>query len=109
MRSPPEQAKFRRAVFAARKQHDETGRLFLVCYVCQYRIDPAVEFWDADHVIPLAFGGTEGKPICKSCHKAKTAKDVPAIAKSKRVSDKHYGIRRSRAWPKRTFRRENVE
>jgi hypothetical protein len=104
MRSSGEQAKFRRDVFTANKQHDVTGRIFLICYVCNCRIDPASEFWDADHVIARHFGGTEGKPICKACHKHKTAtQDVPAIAKSKRTSDKHFGIRRKKPWPKRKF------
>lgn len=106
MRSPAAQAKFRREVFHAHKQHDETGRIFLVCYKCGCRIDPACEFWDAEHVIADYFGGTEGKPICKPCHKIKTAtQDVPAIAKSKSKSDKFYGIRKS-SWPKRPMRRE---
>lgn len=111
-RSSANQAKFRREVFAEHKRHDETGRLYLICYICNYRIDPASEFWDADHVIPHAFDGKEGKPICKACHKAKTAtQDIPAIAKSKRVSDKYFGIRRKGFnWPKRTFRKvEKVE
>lgn len=106
-RSASQQAKFRRTVFHAHKRHDENERIFLVCYVCNCKIDPASEFWDADHVIPHYFGGSEGMPICKSCHREKTAKeDVPAIAKSKRVSDKHFGIRRSMKWPKRPMKRE---
>lgn len=107
MRNATTQAKFRREVFAANKQHDETGRIFLVCYLCNHRIDPATTAWDADHVTPDYFGGQKGMPICKPCHKEKTAKeDVPAIAKSKRTYDKHYGIkRRGSTWPQRKFSR----
>ena len=103
-RSPSEQAKFRRQVFADHKQHIN-GRLILVCYVCGFHIDPARESWDADHVIPHAFDGKDGMPICKLCHKAKTADDVTKIAKSKRAHDNHFGIRRKgQGWPKRPFR-----
>lgn len=111
MRDTSQQAKFRREVFNEHKQHDETGRIFLICHSCGSRIDPATTAWDADHVIPHVFGGKEGKPICKACHKHKTAtQDVPAIAKSKRSFDKHYGIKRKRGWPKRKFARpEPVE
>lgn len=105
------QYKFRKSVFDTNKQHDSCGHVYLVCYRCGYHINPAHEKWDADHVIPHAFGGKEGMPICKACHKEKTAKeDVPAIAKAKRVSDKHLGIRTKRGWPKRPFpKREAAE
>lgn len=110
MRNATQQAKFRREVFQANKQHDDTNRIFLVCYRCNSKIDPATESWDADHVIPHHFGGSVGMPICKFCHKLKTAKeDVPAISKSKRVSDKHFGIKRKHGWPQRKFaKREEV-
>lgn len=110
-RESQQQAKFRRDVFSANKQHDETGRIFLVCYVCNCRIDPACQAWDADHVTPHFFGGQIGMPICKHCHKAKTADDVTTIAKSKRTYDKHYGIKRKgTGWPSRKFsKREPVE
>lgn len=104
MRSSGEQAKFRREVFHTHKKNDETGRIFLVCCFCSGRIDPATESWEAAHTIPHAFGGTEGKPAHVKCHRAETStKDVPAIAKSKRTFDKHFGIRRKKPWPKRKF------
>jgi len=100
------QAKFRREVFQANKQHDDTNRIFLVCYLCNCRIDPATEKWDADHVTPRFFGGQNGMPVCKSCHKEKTDKeDIPAIARAKRLSDKHFGIKRKQGWPQRKFAR----
>lgn len=57
-----------------------------------------------DHDIPDGLGG---EPIlencvvlCIACHKDKTTtKDVPAIAKAKRVSDKHLGIRKPSTFP----------
>jgi 5-methylcytosine-specific restriction endonuclease McrA len=107
-RSASEQYKFRKAVFKANIQTVD-GTPVLVCYICGYHIKPGRgEAWEADHVIALALGGVEGRPCCKACHKHKTAtQDVPAIAKSKRSSDRHYGIKRKGGgWPKRTFRRE---
>lgn len=54
-----------------------------------------------DHVIPDAHGGepvlANCAVICTTCHKYKTTKlDVPAIAKTKRISDEHSGIRTAR-------------
>lgn len=51
-----------------------------------------------DHVIPDAIGGDNSLQncacLCVECHKDKTAKiDIPMIAKAKRVSDKHRGIK----------------
>ena len=52
-----------------------------------------------DHVIPAAIGGDNSlqncQCLCEPCHRVKTTKiDVPIIAKSKRISDKHNGIRK---------------
>ena len=54
-----------------------------------------------DHVIPDAHGGepTLGncQVICVACHKDKTTKkDVPAIAKTKRIQDRQIGIKKPR-------------
>lgn len=60
-----------------------------------------------DHVIPCGIGGTNElsncQCLCVVCHTEKTAKiDVPIIAKAKRISDKHRGIRiKSRGFAKR--------
>jgi hypothetical protein len=110
VRSSSEQAKFRREVFHAHKKNDGTGRLYLVCCFCNGKIDPATEGWEAAHTVADYFGGKEGKPAHIKCHRHETStKDVPAIAKSKRVSEKHYGIKRKKPWPKRTFNRERAE
>lgn len=55
-----------------------------------------------DHIIPDALGGSNELSncavLCIACHDAKTRKiDVPLIAKAKRISDKHNGIRTTRA------------
>lgn len=112
MRSQSAQAKFRREVFETNKLHDNTGRIFLICCYCGGKIDPASEAWEAAHVIADFFGGKEGKPAHVKCHRVETStKDIPAISKSKRVSDKHYGIKRKGSnWPTRKFaKREQAE
>lgn len=57
-----------------------------------------------DHIIPDALGGandlTNCAVLCIACHDSKTRKiDVPMIAKAKRVSDKHNGIRKRSRFP----------
>jgi hypothetical protein len=54
-----------------------------------------------DHIIPDAIGGDNSlqncQVLCKPCHDDKTRKiDIPIIAKAKRISDKHNGIRSPR-------------
>lgn len=61
-----------------------------------------------DHVIPDAHGGepvlSNCAVICIACHKYKTAKhDVPAIAKTKRIQDRHIGIRKPSQLQSRGF------
>ncbi len=95
MRSSSEQAKFRREIFHTFKKVDGSGRLYLVCGFCGGKIDPASEGWEAAHGISHYFGGSDGWPAHIKCHRVSTSTvDVPAIAKSKRASDKHLGIKR---------------
>ena len=52
-----------------------------------------------DHRIPDGLGGEPTldncQVLCTPCHGAKTSKkDVPAIAKAKRISDRHLGIKK---------------
>jgi 5-methylcytosine-specific restriction endonuclease McrA len=60
-----------------------------------------------DHIVPAALGGTNSLDNCmvldRRCHRLKTSKtDVPQIAKSQRIYEKHAGIRKSsRPFPKR--------
>lgn len=54
-----------------------------------------------DHIIPAAIGGDNSLQncafLCLPCHLEKTTKrDIPVIAKAKRISDKHNGIERRR-------------
>jgi 5-methylcytosine-specific restriction endonuclease McrA len=97
----PSSAKARRECFESNRCVDHAGHIFLVCHLCGARIDPARDKWDADHTTPHAFGGTDLKPAHERCHRHKTSKtDVPAIAKSKRVSDRHFGIKRPKGFRK---------
>jgi 5-methylcytosine-specific restriction endonuclease McrA len=90
----PSSAKARRECFDANKRSQD-GKYVLDCHICGGTIDPVREPWEAEHVIPHAFGGEALKPAHYKCHKVKTSTvDVPAIAKSKRASDKHLGIKR---------------
>ena len=76
-------------------KHDENGRPYLICGFCNGKINPATEGWEAAHGVADYFGGKEGFPAHIKCHKHETTtKDIPAIAKSKRASDKHLGIKR---------------
>jgi 5-methylcytosine-specific restriction protein A len=54
-----------------------------------------------DHRIPCAEGGDNSLEncdvLCRNCHGAKTKKDVPRIAKGKRIRDKADNIR-ARQW-----------
>ncbi len=87
--------KDRRECFDTNKLVSDGGAIYLLCHVCKHNIPAAKETWEADHVTPHELGGTFVLPICIPCHEAKTKKDVTAIAKAKRVHDRHFGIKRS--------------
>lgn len=73
------------------------------CCSCRIPLTPAtgIEF---DHRIPDAVNGENSvgncEPLCGNCHGAKTSGDVKAIAKTKRIRDKHSGAMKT----KRGFR-----
>ncbi len=66
------------------------------CHICGCEIKQG-ESWQAEHIIPLALGGEDGgsnyRPAHAKCHAIKTAKDVAAIAKAKRVEANHLGAK----------------
>lgn len=90
----------------------ERARLFALaeghCQKCTRKI-PAGDDWDADHIIPLATGGTNAFPdnwqvLCSWCHDDKSADDNSRAAKSKRVYAQHVvpkRFSRSRSWGRR--------
>lgn len=69
-----------------------------------------------DHVHPTGAGGPgkghpeNGKAVCPRCHSYKTnTTDKALVAKVKRVSDKHNGIRtRRHKWPARRMNTQHV-
>jgi 5-methylcytosine-specific restriction endonuclease McrA len=83
-----------RAEFSKRTKRAALARAGEVCEVCLIR--PVAEF---DHLVPASIGGSNDLSnciaSCKKCHALKTRKrDVPQIAKSKRIAEKRAGVRR---------------
>lgn len=78
----------------------ERARLFElragVCYLCNGKILVG-DAWEIEHRIPFAISGddTDGNLELAhvKCHRDKTSVDAGVIAKTKRQSDKHRGIR----------------
>lgn len=79
-----------------RNKYELHGRPYLNCYLCKVPMDAARDIWEAEHVVPHALDGDELLPVCVPCHKKKSAKDVKAIAKGKRVRDFNIGVKRSK-------------
>lgn len=86
------------------------GRKCLTCHVCSRTIELLKEpqGWRADHIKRHAEGGGETAenlwPICLDCDTGtdgKAADDTRAVAKGKRMADKHDGVKVKRPWPKR--------
>lgn len=83
------------------------GRMLMDCHICRTPIDPVTQSWEAEHVIPVWYTGANDPdavwPAHKKCHALKTPKDQADIAKSKRMRERHYGIKRAsgfRGWRK---------
>lgn len=79
------------------------------CHLCEQKIQ-AGEAWDVSHDRPLALLGaddnTNRKPAHRKCHAVQTAeKDLPAIAKAKRMKAKHIGAKKARGF----YRPENAK
>lgn len=85
-----------RSEFTKRTKLAALARAGEVCEECLLR--PVAEF---DHAIPAAIGGGNDLAncvaLCRRCHANKTRKrDVPQIAKSKRIAEKRAGVRKSK-------------
>jgi len=68
------------------------------CELCTAHLYP--NKFRYDHIIPAEFGGdnsiTNLQVICSNCDREKTyKKDLPEIAKSNRIRDKHIGAKTS--------------
>jgi hypothetical protein len=68
------------------------------CYKCNQRLE--IKGWDAEHPQALELLGPDDiealMPICKPCHKVKTADDIGKVAKARSARDKHIGAKRPR-------------
>jgi 5-methylcytosine-specific restriction protein A len=65
------------------------------CQMCRQPTDE--RGFDLDHHIPLEIGGDDEeanlRPLCRPCHRLKTAGDVTMIAKAKRREAIHTGAK----------------
>lgn len=103
MSKRPNSTKMRRLCFEAHRYvHPLTSRTVMDCYKCGAIIEPASDTWECDHVIARALSDNDGisnlAPICAGkggCHQIKTRADVKVIAKVKRISNLHFGVKRS--------------
>ena len=70
------------------------------CADCKGKVGGAFGL-DWDHVIPLAMGGDDDlsnlQPLCRNCHRSKTATDKGHIAKADRMRQRASGIKRQAA------------
>jgi 5-methylcytosine-specific restriction endonuclease McrA len=102
MSKRPNSTKTRRACFLYWRFSTPHGwRLKCGCG-CGIEFNPATTAWDADHDIPREHGGSDDppnvRPLLEACHRLKTStKDIPEIAKGKRVSDSVYGVKRPKS------------
>jgi len=65
----------------------------------KYGFDMAGNYWEADHIVPLAEGGANElkniQLLCRGCHKAKTAEQAARRGKQRRlVGRKHRDMKR---------------
>lgn len=92
----------RRVCFESNRWQTQAGQWRLTCAGCGMHMDPVRDQWEADHWVRHADGGTDEQtqPLCIPCHKAKTQTDIREVAKRKRGTDRHFGIKRSRGFAK---------
>lgn len=68
-----------------------------ICHICGQKITQG-ERWEIEHVVPFELTKDDSdenvRPAHASCHSAKTAADKGAIAKAKRLEQKHRGAHR---------------
>lgn len=71
-----------------------------ICYLCGMKVRAPHEKWEIEHIIAreiMGAGADDDSNLAVAhvdCHKAKTAQDKAAIAKSNRVRAKHIGAHR---------------
>lgn len=93
-----------RLEFSTKTRREAWARCKHACEKCGINLEQKPR--EYDHIIPANDGGDNSlgncKVLCIPCHAEKTYKhDLPQIAKSKRISDKHQGIKiKSRGFAK---------
>ena len=90
----------KRVRITAKMRADIFGRHNGVCHICELKV-LAGQDWDVSHEIPLEMGGkdddTNWYVAHRKCHREHTAKtDMPRIAKTKRMHQKHIGAKKTR-------------
>jgi 5-methylcytosine-specific restriction protein A len=88
-----------RSEFSKRTKRDAFVRAEGNCEGCGARL--TIGKYHYDHIIPDGLGGEPTLDncavLCIVCHKVKTTtKDVPLIAKTKRIQDRQKGIKKPR-------------
>ena len=97
--------KARRICFEAHRTTNHIGRTILICHLNGCIIDPVRNPWRADHIRRWAEDGEDTPenlfPICERCDREdKAPKDTSAVAKGKRMGERHFGIRRATGFRK---------
>ena len=109
----PSSTAVRRKCWDYWKHLDESGTPFMVCYLSGARIYPSKgDRWEAEHSIARGLDGSDDppnvKPALVDAHKEKTPDDIKRIAKSRRVHEKHFGIKR-KGWGGKYRKKVNGE
>jgi 5-methylcytosine-specific restriction protein A len=72
-----------------------------ICCLCSQVIDGAREPWIVEHLVCLGLGAKDEDDNCapahETCRRDKDKLDVKAIAKAKRVKQRHLNIKASKA------------
>ena len=91
----------KRVRITAKMRVDIFSRHNGICHICCMKVD-AGQDWDVSHEIPLEMGGKDDETnwlvAHRKCHRVHTATvDMPRIAKTKRIQQRHIGAKQSRS------------
>ena len=90
-------ARLTRRRFTARALAKRLSEFGDCCAECRRPVGGAAGL-EWDHEIALELGGEDAlanlRPLCRMCHRAKTAADATAIGKARRMQQRSRGIRR---------------
>lgn len=98
--------------FSAKALFARLGEFGHACAECKGKTGGAFGL-EWDHVIPLAMGGDDDlpnlQPLCRNCHRSKTATDKGHIAKAARMQQRAAGIKRQSSNPLPGGRLDNLK